>query len=345
MKIRSVFTGIIAGLLFGIATPLSKIILSDLNSFQLAGLLYFGAAIAYLPFLAKYGKRELSALKKTGKKLQLSGIVLFGGILGPLFLMIGLKTANATSVSIWLNLELVATAVLGVLFFRDHLDRYAIIGLLLTLAAGILITVQESGSGIFSGVFILMACIFWGLDNHLSAVVDGVSPQTITFVKGLFGGVTNLTIGMFLGTRLLHPEYIPAALIIGVFSYGVSIVLYVKASQNLGATRSQMLFATAPFWGILTACIILGEPYSLILLVSFGLLAGGILMMNLISHAHEHIHKKMIHIHEHSHDDGHHFHFHEGESNTNLKHSHLHEHKEGKHTHKHFPDLHHRHDH
>jgi drug/metabolite transporter (DMT)-like permease len=345
MKTRSVITGIIAGLLFGIATPLSKIILSDLNSFQLAGLLYFGAAIAYLPFLAKYRKREFSALKKTGKKLQLSGIVLFGGILGPLFLMFGLKTANATSVSIWLNLELVATAVLGVLFFRDHLDLYAIIGLLLTIAAGILITVQESSSGIISGVFILLACIFWGLDNHLSAIVDGVSPQTITFVKGIFGGVTNLTIGMSLGTRLLHPEYIPIALIIGIFSYGVSIVLYVNASQNLGATRSQILFATAPFWGILTACIFLGEPFGLILLASFVLLAGGILLMYLVSHAHEHIHNKMIHIHEHSHDDGHHFHFHEGETNKDLKHSHLHEHKEGKHAHKHLPDLHHRHEH
>jgi len=345
MKIRSVITGIIAGLLFGVATPLCKIILAGLNSFQLAGLLYFGAAIAYTPFLIKQGKTEFSSLRKTGRKLHLAGIILFGGILGPLFLMIGLKTANAMSVSIWLNLEMVATAVLGVLFFKDHLDRFAILGLVLTLIAGIMISVQESSSGVVSGVFVLLACIFWGLDNHLSAIVDGVSPQSITFVKGLFGGLTNFTIGMFVDSHLVHPEYIPVALLIGVFSYGLSIVLYVNSAQNLGATRSQILFSTAPFWGILVAWILLGEPLTLILLISFAFLVGGIFLMNLASHGHEHWHKRIIHIHQHSHDDGHHSHSHEGTPDNSLKHSHLHEHKAEKHTHKHFPDLHHRHEH
>ena len=110
---------------------------------------------------------------------------MFGGVLGPLFLMIGLKTANAMSVSIWLNLELAATAILGVLIFKDHLDRFAIIGVILTLCAGIIASAQESSSGLVSGVFILLACISWGFDNHFTAIIDGVSPQTITFVKGI----------------------------------------------------------------------------------------------------------------------------------------------------------------
>jgi drug/metabolite transporter (DMT)-like permease len=162
--------------------------------------------------------------------------------------MIGLKTANAMSVSIWLNMELVTTAILGILFFKDHLDRSVIIGILLTLCAGIIISYQESASGIVSATFILLACISWGFDNHFSAIIDGVSPQTITFIKGFFGGITNLTIGMFLSNWQIELSYIPAALLIGVFSYGISIVLYVTSAQNLGATRSQILFSTAPFY-------------------------------------------------------------------------------------------------
>ena len=173
MKIRSVIIGLLAGLLFGVATPLSKIILSQLNSFQLAGLLYLGAALAFLPYVIKNRKTEFKALRQTGKKKYLGGVILFGGILGPLFLMIGLKTANAMSVSIWLNMELVATAILGVLLFKDHFDRYAIIGILLTLCAGIIISSQESTSGIVSAIFILLACICWGFDNHFSAIIDG----------------------------------------------------------------------------------------------------------------------------------------------------------------------------
>ncbi len=139
--------------------------------------------------------------------------------------------------------------------------------------------------------------------------------------------------------------YIPAALLIGVVSYGISIVLYVTSAQNLGATRSQILFSTAPFWGILAAWIFLGEPLNLIVLTSFSILVLGIIFTNIISHGHAHYHKRMAHIHPHSHDDGHHNHLHEENDDKSLRHSHLHEHKEIEHTHKHYPDLHHRHEH
>jgi len=345
MKPRSIIIGLFAGLLFGVATPLSKIILSQLNSFQMAGLLYVGAAIAFLPYLIKNRKIEIIALRQTGKKKYLAGVILFGGILGPLLLMIGLKTANAMSVSIWLNMELVATAILGILIFRENLDRYAVIGILLTLCAGIIISSQESNSGIVSAIFILLACISWGFDNHFSAIIDGVSPQTITFVKGVFGGITNLTIGMFINHWQIQLNFIPAALLIGIFSYGISIVLYVTSAQNLGATRSQILFSTAPFWGIIAAWIFLGEPLNLIVLTSFSILVLGIIFTNIVSHGHTHYHKGAAHIHLHSHDDDHHNHIHDGDVAKSLRHSHLHEHKEIEHTHKHYPDLHHRHEH
>jgi len=56
MRTRIILIGLFSGLLFGIATPFSKIILSELNSFQLAGLLYLGAALAFLPFVIKNKK-------------------------------------------------------------------------------------------------------------------------------------------------------------------------------------------------------------------------------------------------------------------------------------------------
>ena len=343
MKTRIVLIGLFSGLLFGIATPLSKIILAELNSFQLAGVLYLGAACAFLPYIIKHRKTEVVALRQSGKKKYLAGVIVFGGIIGPFFLMAGLKAADAMSVSVWLNLELVATALLGILIFKDHLDRYAIVGILLTLAAGVLISFQESTSGIFSAFLIFIACFAWGLDNHLSAIIDGVSPQTITFVKGFFGGLTNLIIGLFLNDGQIQLDYIPLALLIGVFSYGISIVLYVYSAQNLGATRSQILFSTAPFWGIIAAWIFLHEPLTLTVLISFLMLVSGILFTNIATHGHFHTHKKMVHIHQHGHDDGHHNHI--ENDKKSLKHSHVHEHKETKHTHNHFPDLHHRHEH
>ena len=111
MKRFAIITGILSGLLFGIATPFSKLLLNGFNSFQLAGLLYLGAALAMLPFILKKGN-HLKLLFQSGSRAKTTGIIFFGGFMAPLLLLAGLKTANAASVSIWLNMELVATAIL-----------------------------------------------------------------------------------------------------------------------------------------------------------------------------------------------------------------------------------------
>lgn len=212
------------------------------------------------------------------------------------------------SVSIWLNMELAATAVLGAVIFRDHLDRFALLGVISTLFAGIIVSLNEGTAGHLPAFFVLLACISWGLDNHLTAIIDGVSAQTITFIKGLFGGGTNLLIGLVLSSAPLDFTLAAPAIFIGVFSYGISIVLYVTSAQNLGATRGQILFSTAPFWGILAAFFFLGEGFSLSLIVAFVLLAVGVVFTNISSHTHKHMHVEMTHIHLHSHADDHHNH-------------------------------------
>lgn len=345
MKGFSIIIGLLSGILFGIATPVSKVMLADFNSFQLAGLLYIGAGIAFLPFLLRNRKLEISSLRKSQKKLSVLGIILFGGILGPLLLMLGLQHASAMSVSIWLNMELVATALLGIILFKDHLDSYGWTGVVFTVVAGIIITFQEPASGMISALFITLACICWGLDNHLTAIVDGVSPQTITLIKGFVGGTTNLVIGLFLSGGEMSLASLPLALLIGVFSYGVSIALYVTSAQNLGATRSQILFSTAPFWGILGAYIFLSEPLNFNILIASVFLALGIYFSNKLKHEHAHQHSKLTHIHLHNHLDGHHTHQHIGMTDPGKRHIHMHEHEAMEHTHIHYPDLHHRHKH
>lgn len=345
MNRTAVLVGLLSGLLFGIATPLSKLILAHLNSFQLAGLLYVGAALAFSPYFFKNLRREYKALRLNRKKLQILGAVVFGGLLGPVLLLIGLTKANSMSVSIWLNMELVATAVLGVVFFRDHLDRFALSGVFFTLLAGIITSFNEGAAGLVPAIFVLLACVSWGIDNHLTAIIDGISAQTITFLKGLFGGGTNLIIGLALSSEPLELFQVSTAIAIGIFSYGISIVLYIISAQHLGATRGQILFSTAPFWGILAAFLFLGEGLSTSVVIAFVLLAVGVLLTNISSHTHRHYHEEMTHIHLHSHGDDHHNHTHPEDVDPRAPHSHLHSHSEQTHSHPHYPDLHHRHAH
>jgi len=343
MKRLAIITGILSGLLFGVATPFSKLLLADLNSFQLAGLLYLGAALAMLPYIFRKNS-NLKLLFQPGSRAKTTGIIFFGGFAGPLLLLAGLRMANAASVSIWLNMELVATAILGILIFKDALDRNTWIGVFLTIMAGIITSFGEGSSGIISGLLITAACICWGVDNHLTALTDGASPQTVTFVKGIVAGSVNLIIGCLIAGQTMMFGNIVAALIVGVFAYGFSIVLYVTSAQNIGATRSQILFSTAPIWGVALSYLINHESFQWVHLISIVLLALAVIVTNLFSHKHLHTHVVMEHIHYHQHVDGHHTHSHDGETVPDGKwHSHLHTHNPVTHEHPHDPDLHHRH--
>jgi len=108
-----------------------------------------------------------------------------------------------------------------------------------------------------------------------------------------------------------------------MFSYGVSIFLYILSAQSLGATRSQILFSTSPFWGIALAWLLLNEPINPIVILAFSFLVAGIVCSNLSSHSHRHTHQAITHIHLHRHDDGHHDHSHTGYDKS-KNHIHIH---------------------
>ncbi len=264
--------------------------------------------------------------------------------MGPVFLLMGLSRAHASSVSLWLNLELAATAVMGVSFFKDQLDLYGWLGAGGAVLAGVLVALGEGVAGIVPSLLVALACICWALDNNLTALIDGLTPQEITLVKGLVAGAANtaigaLTIGSFPSLGLAS-----WSLALGAGCYGGSIALYISAAQKLGAARSQVLFSSAPFLGALFSVLILSERPSWTLLVAAVILIGSIVLMRLGRHAHTHFHGEVTHIHAHRHDDGHHTHSHEGLPKR-ASHTHLHTHSATEHDHPHVPDLHHRHEH
>jgi drug/metabolite transporter (DMT)-like permease len=335
---------LIAALLFGVSTPLSKGLLAHWSPQQLAGLLYLGAALGTSLPMALNRKALLAIRLNRANALRLCGAILFGGILGPVFLLQGLRAASAASVSLWLNLEMVATAALGALLFKDHLGRLGFLGAACVLAAGIFLSWGEGAAGLQAGMFLGLACLCWGIDNNLTSLIDGLLPVQSTFFKGLFAGGCNLALGLWLAPHAGPWAAAFPALLLGAFSYGASIVLYVGAAQNLGATRSQMVFASAPLFGLLVAFVWLREPLTAYHAAALVLQAMGIFLLFRDRHSHVHTHEATEHTHSHRHDDGHHGHVHGGEP-ADLRHSHPHSHEPMTHAHPHWPDIHHRHGH
>src|SRR5437773_1570841 len=125
---------LVSAALFGAAAPAGKVLLADFTPFQLAGLLYLGAALGVGP-IAALDRRATPGLDRTNR-MRLAGAVLFGGVVGPVLLLFGLRFTAAGSVALLLNFEMAATAVLGVALFGEHLGRRGWLGVAGVVAAG-----------------------------------------------------------------------------------------------------------------------------------------------------------------------------------------------------------------
>ncbi len=340
---RPIALALFAAALFGAGVPASKVLLAGLSSFQLAGLLYLGAAIGVAPAALLSGGLRLPRAGDRNR-LRLVAAIAAGGVCGPLLLLFGLRLAGAASVSLWLSFEVAATALLGVLFFRDRVGALGAAGVLCALAGAVLLSAHEGASGLAAGGLVLAACLCWGIDNHLTALIDSISPSQIAFWKGLVAGAVNLAMGLASAPLVASAPALLAGLAVGALAYGVSIALLISASQTLGATRAQSAFASAPFLGALFAMLFLGEALGTSHLAAALLFAAGVALLCLDRHAHTHAHGALEHEHAHRHDDGHHDHPHPGEPRS-LWHTHRHSHAPLVHRHPHWPDLHHRHEH
>lgn len=340
----AIILAVLSAMLFAGAAPAGKAMLATLPPFQLAGLFYLGAALGVAPLIIKSAaaKEPWSFSAKTFKRLSVA--LIFGGVLAPVFLLLGLKAASASSVSMWLTLEAVFTALIARLVFREHLGRIGWISVFMDTGAAVLLCLQEGTSGLLTGCLSALACLCWGIDNNSTAIIDGISPARITFLKGLAAGSTNFILGLIFEPHILSVPTVAQALLVGALAYGLSLTLYITAAQQLGATRSQMIFASAPFFGVIFSAVFLKEALMPMQIVAGGVMGLAIYLLMNDQHAHHHEHEEMEHIHMHSHDDGHHNHTHPGQPVT-LRHSHWHQHESLSHSHPHWPDLHHRHNH
>jgi drug/metabolite transporter (DMT)-like permease len=338
--VRGALLALAAALLFGASTPASKWLLGDVAPLALAGLLYLGAALGTAR--AALGARAQPDRASLGR---LGAAIVAGGVAGPVLLLQGLSVALAGSVSLLLNLELAATALLGALFFRDALDTRGWLGVAGVVAAGAIVSADAGWPGVEAALWVAAACTCWALDNHWTARIDGLAPAQSTFAKGLAAGATNLALAAFAGDLDFAARSAALALGVGALGYGVSVALYIAAAQQLGATRAQAVFATAPFAGAALSWGVLGEPVRGAQIAGGLLLAASIALLLRARHEHEHVHEALEHLHEHRHDDGHHDHGHDVPVVAGVRHAHRHRHEPRIHAHPHWPDLHHRHGH
>lgn len=334
-----------AALLFGGSAPLAKCLLSSINPWLLASLLYLGSGAGLL--LYRLARQAPAGKLPPAEWPWLAGAILAGGVAAPVLLMFGLTAMPASGASLLLNAESVFTALLAWFAFRENFDKRIALGMTAIVAGAVTLSwpVEEVRfSSAWPALSVLGACLAWGIDNNLTRNVSLADATWIATIKGLAAGGVNLALALSLGAKWPPLPNLAGAMLVGWLAYGVSLVLFVVGLRHLGAARTGAYFSVAPFFGAALAIPLLGEPVSHRLLIAGSLMALGVWLHLTERHNHEHTHEGLEHEHEHIHDD-HHQHGHDESAPFNAKHSHLHSHEPISHIHTHFPDMHHRHDH
>jgi drug/metabolite transporter (DMT)-like permease len=347
---RAIAYALASAALFGVSTPLAKLLLGEVQPLVLAGMLYASSGVGLLIVIASRAivrsESPASPVANAGDRRWLVTAIALGGVAGPVALMFGLARSAASTTSLLLNLEGVFTALLAWFMFRENFDRRIALGMAAIVAGGVVLVWApfDSGSTSWGLLLVVAACLCWALDNNLTRKVSGGDALAIAAIKGIVAGSVSLGLALALGYPLPTLGTSVAVAAMGFFGYGVSLVLYVLALRHLGAARSGAYFSVAPFFGAVVALALAREPMTPQLVVAGILMATGVWLHVAEQHVHAHTHAVQRHAHPHVHDE-HHRHAHDFAWDGREPHSHPHEHAPVTHTHPHYPDLHHDHPH
>ncbi len=327
-KTKAILYAFLAAVFYAINVPVSKLLMAQIEPTTMAALLYLGAGL---------GMSVLSVIDRSdkGEKLDQNDLPFVIGMIvldiaAPIFLMLGISYGSSANASLLGNFEIVATTLIALLLFKEKVSRrlWAAIGLI-TLSS-IMLSFEETGSFRFSygSLFVIAATICWGLENNCTRSISSKDTYEIVVFKGIFSGLGALIIALLKHESMPSFIYIAAALLLGFVAYGLSIFLYVRAQNLIGAAKTSAYYAAAPFIGSFLSFVFLKEELTGIYLLSLLVMSAGasLVVADTLAHSHEHEHQ-----HTYSH-------FHNGHMHTHtIVHCHAHDHflTEGKHGHHH----------
>lgn len=337
----------LAAVLYGFSSPVSKILLAEIPATLMAALLYLGAGLGmlFVNLIRKNkGKKSMEAgISK--KDMPYTILMILLDIAAPVLLMIGLTMTTASNAALLNNFEIVATSLIALLVFKEAVGARLWIAIGLISISSIILTVKDFSSLTFSvgSVFIVAACLSWGMENNCTRMLSLKDPLQIVVIKGFGSGLGALIISLVLKEYSADLPSILLALLLGFVAYGLSIYFYIFAQRTLGAARTSAYYAAAPFVGVLLSWIFLREEITGSFLIALVVMIAGSYFAVTEKHRHTHLHTELIHEHKHNHEDLHHNHKHDAE--VIGEHSHVHTHEAMEHKHAHTPDIHHHHSH
>ncbi|MCX5975051.1 MAG: DMT family transporter [Coprothermobacterota bacterium] len=341
---------LLAAVLYGASAPFTKLLLEQVEPIVLSSLLYLGAGLGVT--LLRFGWHASGQAQKEARLNArewpwLTASVLVGGVLAPIVLMFSMRSTPAATASLLINFEGVATAMLGVWIFHEHVSRRAWFSILVVTGASILLSLDMASPWGFSlgTLGVVTAYLLWGFDNHVSRHLSIKDPLMLVSFRGIVAGTISLGLAILFGQAFPSWQGWLFGILLGFLSYGSALVFFIFSMRDLGATRAMSFFSAAPFVGAALSFAIFRQLPNAFFWVSLPFMMIGAWLLATENHSHPHEHAFQEHEHRHHHNDGHHGHHPKEDATSPLSHSHWHRHERLVHEHSHLPDLHHRHGH
>ncbi len=276
---KPILFAVLAAALYALNSPFSKILLTGLSPTMLAALLYLGAGLGVLAvgFLQKRAGTAGKEKPLTKKELPYTVGMVVLDIMAPISLMSGLMMTTAANASLLNNFEIVATSLIALFLFREKISKRLWLGIAFVTVASILLSVEDYSSFSFSAgsFFVLLACVFWGFENNCTRKLSSKNPLEIVVIKGFGSGTGSLVIAAALGEFCANLPYMLLALLLGFFTYGLSILFYIYAQRYLGAAKTSAYYAVSPFMGAVLSLAIFRQIPSISFLTALFVMALG----------------------------------------------------------------------
>lgn len=266
----------LSAFLYDLNVPVSKYSLKTLSTNEILFLLYFGSAVGLFLLMLFNKKQKFSLKPEKGESIFIIGVIIFD-ILAALFIVESLKYIDASTVSLISILEISFTIVISHFIFKTKISKNLIIAVILVSIGGILLSFDSSIKFKLSiaSMLTVFATACWGLENNLTAKVSDKNPLLLVFYKcfavAIFNLLFILNINIF--ELFINNWYL---LVIGFFTYGISILYYVYAINYIGISKTSIVFSFSPVFGALISLILFKEKITIYFVISLILMITGI---------------------------------------------------------------------
>lgn len=261
-KTATVFA-ILAAALYAINIPFSKLLLGNVGPTMMAAFLYLGAGLGLIVYTLVGRAVGKPAIKEplTRKELPYTVAMVVLDIAAPILLMMGITYTSSASASLLNNFEIVATSLIALFVFKEVISKRLWLAIALVTAASVILGFEGNQRLSFNmgSLFVLGACVCWGLENNCTKMISSKSSIEIVIIKGCFSGLGSLIVALFVGEQLPDFVWIICVLLLGFVAYGLSINFYIMAQKHLGAAKTSAFYSVAPFLGVAFSMVLVSE--------------------------------------------------------------------------------------